>query len=683
MAPRTPRRWSRRRSTRRCASWSPTPRRRATTATSRGAWPMSLGARARAGLPGLVVLPCELIERNGDRLRALVTAAAQARGLEPGVVEHVRDANTWAVTLVDRITTSPAPDVPGTFGDPLAVAVEPFASWVVEAPDGRAHPGARAGGADHGRAALRAAQDPDPQRRPHGARGAHPRHGRDARAGGAGRSRDRGLAGGAACSRRSCPRWASGSWMATAFARTTLERFRNPFQDHRLADIAIHHDQKLAIRLVPTYREHVERFGRRRGCWAWCSHRRECCHEGDRARGAGAVGRPSSCRRPSAPGPGEALVAIRRIGVCGTDLHAFHGRQPFFSYPRILGHELAVEVLAAGSGVTHVRAGDRARAAARPSPAGPATRAGGAWSNCCPRLTVLGAHVDGGMRERIVVAREPPAPVRDAHAGPAGARGAAVHRRPRGGPGGARRGRADAGHRGGADRACGGGAPGRGGRASAGRGRERGAARVRGTLGRRDGTVAPGDDPAATVRDAFDGELPTLVFDATGNAASMHGAFELVAHGGRLVFVGLFQGDVTFHDPDFHRREQTLIASRNATGADFERSIALIEAGGADVLAWITDRATLDGVPEALPRVGDPRLRHHQGARGGVSSAQVQVARPGPRARHPRRAAPRPARTGAGRAGPRPRITAPAGNPARYGGNAGGPARRAAASTSC
>ena len=95
-----------------------------------------LGARARAGLPGLVILPCELIERNGDRLRTLVLADAAARGTDAGVVEHIRAANTWAVTLVDRITTMPGPDVPGTHDDPLAVAVEPFASWVVEVPAG-------------------------------------------------------------------------------------------------------------------------------------------------------------------------------------------------------------------------------------------------------------------------------------------------------------------------------------------------------------------------------------------------------------------------------------------------------------------------------------------------------------------------------------------------------------------
>ena len=62
--------------------------------------------------------------------------------------------------------------------------------------------------------------------------------------------------------------------------------------------------------------------------------------------------------------------------------------------------------------------------------------------------------------------------------------------------------------------------------------------------------------------------LPTVVFDATGNAASMMKSFNLRgANGGKLVFVGLFQGDVTFNDPEFHRRELTLLASRNATAA--------------------------------------------------------------------------------------------------------------------
>lgn len=62
--------------------------------------------------------------------------------------------------------------------------------------------------------------------------------------------------------------------------------------------------------------------------------------------------------RPAGAGPGEALVRVRRVGICGTDLHGFRGKQPFFSYPRVLGHELGVEVLAVGEGVTGVSVGD-------------------------------------------------------------------------------------------------------------------------------------------------------------------------------------------------------------------------------------------------------------------------------------------------------------------------------------
>src|SRR5207302_1644167 len=74
-------------------------------------------------------------------------------------------------------------------------------------------------------------------------------------------------------------------------------------------------------------------------------------------------------------------------------------------------------------------------------------------------------------------------------------------------------------------------------------------------------------------------DLPTAVFDATGNPKSMMASFEYPAHGGRLVFVGLFQGDVTFNDPNFHRRELTLMGSRNAQPHDFTRIIQLVESG--------------------------------------------------------------------------------------------------------
>jgi 2-desacetyl-2-hydroxyethyl bacteriochlorophyllide A dehydrogenase len=113
--------------------------------------------------------------------------------------------------------------------------------------------------------------------------------------------------------------------------------------------------------------------------------------------------------------------------------------------------------------------------------------------------------------------------------------------------------------------------------------------------------VAPGDDLPTTVREAFGGELPTLVVEATGNATSMAAAFSLVAHGGRLVFAGLAQADISFHDPDVHRRELTLLTSRNATHADFLRSVALLEGGSIDLGAWLTDRCALEDVPAVFP----------------------------------------------------------------------------------
>ena len=105
---------------------------------------------------------------------------------------------------------------------------------------------------------------------------------------------------------------------------------------------------------------------------------------------------------PPPPGPGEALLAVRRIGLCGTDLHAFHGRQPFFSYPRILGHELAVEVLDVGTGVTNVRAGDLC--AVRPYLAcGACDACERGIVNACERLATLGVHTDGGMQPLLTV----------------------------------------------------------------------------------------------------------------------------------------------------------------------------------------------------------------------------------------------------------------------------------------
>ncbi len=97
---------------------------------------------------------------------------------------------------------------------------------------------------------------------------------------------------------------------------------------------------------------------------------------------------------------GEALIRIRRIGICGTDLHAYQGNQAFFSYPRILGHELAAEVLEIDKSCSHLSVGDRVVVMPYVS-CGSCIACRNGKPNCCQRIEVLGVHADGGMQEVI------------------------------------------------------------------------------------------------------------------------------------------------------------------------------------------------------------------------------------------------------------------------------------------
>lgn len=117
------------------------------------------------------------------------------------------------------------------------------------------------------------------------------------------------------------------------------------------------------------------------------------------------------------------------------------------------------------------------------------------------------------------------------------------------------------------------------------------------------------EDAEQKLRGTFGGDLPTVVLDATGNKQSMESAFELVAHGGRLVYIGLIQGDITFHDPDFHQKELTLLASRNALAEDFRQIIRSVEAGRIDTDPWITHRANFDEMIGEFDHWLDPETK--------------------------------------------------------------------------
>ena len=302
--------------------------------------------------------------------------------------------------------------------------------------------------------------------------------------------------------------------------------------------------------------------------------------------------------QPGDPAPGEVRVAVRGIGICGTDLHAFRGKQPFFSYPRILGHELGVEVIATGDGVTSVRAGDLCSVNPYMN-CGECGACRRGTTNCCERLRVLGVHIDGGMREEIVVPAAhlyPSAKLGVAQLALVETLGIGAHAVGRAKP-----------------------QPG-----------ERALVIGAGPIGlaaleflrlegadlsllelvdsRRNFAASrfPGLHTFATFDAAVADANATLVFDCTGNPASMHASFKLPVNGGRLVFVGLFVGDVTFHDPEFHRKELTLLASRNARPDEHRRIVTLLEEGRIDTGPWISERAPAMDIVARFPRWLDP-----------------------------------------------------------------------------
>jgi 2-desacetyl-2-hydroxyethyl bacteriochlorophyllide A dehydrogenase len=320
---------------------------------------------------------------------------------------------------------------------------------------------------------------------------------------------------------------------------------------------------------------------------------------------------------PTQPKQDEALVKVHRIGICGTDYHAFQGNQPFFSYPRILGHELGVEVIDKGEAVSHLNIGDKC--AIEPyfnAGTDQAVRMG--KTNCGEKLSVFGVHEDGGMRESFCI------PAKYLHPSaslsyeqlaliePLSIGCHAVNRS----------------RMTGTDKVLviGAGPIGLATLQFAGLKTTQLAVmdvnedrlRFCGSHLQLKGQInANGPDPIADIRSAFEGDLPTVILDATGNVHSMKKTLEYISHGGTIVFIGLFQGDFSFFDPLFHKKEITLMASRNSLGADFDEIIALMEADKINTDLWITHRIDFADLPESFPELLKPE--------SGVIKAIVQL----------------------------------------------------------
>jgi 2-desacetyl-2-hydroxyethyl bacteriochlorophyllide A dehydrogenase len=302
--------------------------------------------------------------------------------------------------------------------------------------------------------------------------------------------------------------------------------------------------------------------------------------------------------------PGEVLLRVSRVGICGTDLHIFTGNQPYLQYPRVMGHEFSGVVVeadydsgfAAGDGVYVMPYLSCGRCVA--------CRQG--KTNCCVDIKVLGVHRDGALTEYLSI------PAQFVHK----AEGitldqAAMLEFLAIGAHAVRRANVSANQR---ALVVGAGPIGmaamifaklRGANVTCLDTRADRLEMCRSQL-KVDAAVAVGPTDTEQLSALTNNEFFDVVFDATGNIDAMNRGFGFVAHGGTYTLISIVPGQVTFSDPEFHKRETTLLASRNATTADFETVLDAMRAGLIPDQALNTHRMRLSDVPEAFPRLLEP-----------------------------------------------------------------------------
>jgi len=300
-----------------------------------------------------------------------------------------------------------------------------------------------------------------------------------------------------------------------------------------------------------------------------------------------------------APQPGHTILRIKRVGICGTDLHAFEGTQPYFEYPRILGHELAAEIAQTnapgfkpGEAVTiipYFNCGHCIACLSRKP-------------NCCVHLKVCGVHIDGGMVDYLSV---PSSSL--IHADGLGFDELALVEPLAIGAHGIRRADIQPGEfvlvigagpigLGAMEFACI-----AGGKVIAMDVNKNRLAFCRTQLGVEHIVEEANINALEQLKDITGGNMPAVVVDATGNLAAINKGFEYLAHGGRYVLIGLQKGEISFSHPEFHKREGTLMSSRNAARADFETVMNALRRKLVDPLTYITHSVTIARVKDEFP----------------------------------------------------------------------------------
>lgn len=302
-------------------------------------------------------------------------------------------------------------------------------------------------------------------------------------------------------------------------------------------------------------------------------------------------------RESPALSQGQAIIRVKRIGICGTDLHAFEGTQPFFEYPRILGHELAGELVEFDN-APGFEVGEKVSLIPY-FYCGKCIACRSGLPNCCANIKVCGVHINGGFAEYLSVPSysllhgeglsfDELSLVEPLAIGAHGVRRAGVKQ----------------------DEfvlVVGAGPIGLGiaefARIAGGKVivmdiNDQRLEFCRQRLGVF-ATVNPlSSDVMKTLKDLTNGDMPTVVIDATGNQKAINNSFQYMAHGARYVLVGLQKGEISFSHPEFHKREGTLMSSRNATREDFEHVISSMKKGLVKPTNYITHRVQFSEVKD-------------------------------------------------------------------------------------
>jgi len=286
-------------------------------------------------------------------------------------------------------------------------------------------------------------------------------------------------------------------------------------------------------------------------------------------------------------GDNEALLKVKKVGICGTDLHAYTGNQAFFTYPRILGHELATEVIEIGDNDKGIRKGDNVVVMPYLN-CGKCIACKNGQTNCCTNMRVLGIHTDGGMQEKITVPIDLLLPTQNLNDNEMAiveplAIGAHAIRRA-------------ALKSGETIVVVGCGPIGIGIMKLA---QIKGAKVIAIDMNQQrleyakkqigvDYTVLGGTDAVDRIKEITEGDMCTVVFDATGHKGALESGPDYMAHGGRYVLVGLSKGELTFTHPAIHAKETTILCSRNATLEDFENVIDVLQQGNFPTESFVT-----------------------------------------------------------------------------------------------